>query len=53
MTGFLVNRALRRLREGGLVTCRSGRVSFHVYNRLISEAGFDPSYMDQEGPLLT
>lgn len=53
LSAIHVNRALRQLREDGLVTFRSGRVSFHDYDRLITEAEFDPSYMDQEGPLLT
>jgi len=47
-----VNRALRQLREEGLLTFRSGQVTFENYDRLIEFAGFDPSYLDQTGPLL-
>lgn len=47
-----VNRILRQLRERGLVTFRSGTVTFDDYDRLIELAEFDPSYLDQAGPLL-
>lgn len=48
-----VNRVLRQLREKGLVTVRDGRVTFHDHDRLAELAEFDPSYLDQNGPLLT
>ncbi|MFO7921656.1 Crp/Fnr family transcriptional regulator [Rhodobacteraceae bacterium W635] len=48
-----VNRVLRQLREKGLVTFRDGRVTFHDPDRLSELAEFDPSYLDQTGPLLT
>ncbi len=47
-----VNRVLRQLREGGLVTFRDGRVSIHDHDRLVELAEFDPAYLDQSGPLL-
>jgi len=47
-----VNRTLRKLREDGLVTFRSGRVTFDDYDRLAELAEFDPTYMDHAGPLL-
>ena len=47
-----VNRVLRQLRESGLVTFRSGRVSFDNYNQLVKLADFDPDYLDLTGPLL-
>ncbi|MBE0455200.1 MAG: Crp/Fnr family transcriptional regulator [Roseovarius sp.] len=47
-----VNRALRKLREGGMVTFRDGFVAFDDYDQLASFAQFDPSYMDHKGPLL-
>jgi len=47
-----VNRVLRQLREAGLVTFREGFVSFDDYDRLAVFAQFDPTYMDQKGPLL-
>ncbi|MCG6901295.1 MAG: Crp/Fnr family transcriptional regulator [Rhodobacter sp.] len=47
-----VNRVLRQLREGGMLTFRGGFVAFDDYERLADFAQFDPSYMDQKGPLL-
>jgi CRP-like cAMP-binding protein len=47
-----VNRVLRQLRESGLVTFRDGHVTFGDYVRLAELGGFDPSYLDQTGPLL-
>lgn len=47
-----VNRVLRELREGGMVTFQKGRVVFDDYNALVELAGFDRSYLDHEGPLL-
>lgn len=47
-----VNRALRQLREKGLVTFQNGRVNFDSYDRLVAFAGFDPAYLDQTGPFL-
>jgi len=47
-----VNRVLRQLREAGLVTFRDEYVAFDDYDRLVGCAKFDPSYMDQNGPLL-
>ncbi|MCU9850502.1 Crp/Fnr family transcriptional regulator [Defluviimonas sp. WL0024] len=47
-----VNRVLRQLREGGLVTFRDGHVTFDDYERLVALADFDPAYLDQTGPLL-
>tara|TARA_R110000772_G_scaffold231592_1_gene342431 strand:- start:40742 stop:41500 length:759 start_codon:yes stop_codon:yes gene_type:complete len=53
LTAVHVNRVLRKLREDGLATFRDGRVTFHDYNRLAALAEFDPTYLDQQGPLLT
>ena len=47
-----VNRVLRHLREEGLVTFQKGRVSFDNLKGLTALAGFDPDYLDQDGPLL-
>lgn len=47
-----VNRVLRQLREHGLVTFRDGRVTFQDYGGLADLAEFDPTYLDQTGPLL-
>jgi CRP-like cAMP-binding protein len=47
-----VNRVLRTLRESGLVTFQKGRVTFDNYVGLAELAGFDPDYLDQNGPLL-
>ena len=47
-----VNRVLRQLREAGMVTFRDEFVTFDDYDRLADFAQFDPSYMDQRGPLL-
>ncbi len=38
-----VNRALRQLREAGLLTFRAGRVTLDDRKRLIDLAGSDPS----------
>lgn len=48
-----VNRVLRHLREGGMVTFRDGFVAFDNYDLLAEFAEFDPTYLDQVGPLLT
>lgn len=48
-----VNRVLRQLREAGMVTFRDGFVTFDNYDKLAKFAQFDPSYMDQKGPLLS
>jgi len=47
-----VNRVLRQLREAGMVTFRDGFVTFDDYDQLVKFAGFEPSYMDEKGPLL-
>lgn len=47
-----VNRALRQLREKGLVTFQNGRVDFDNYDNLVAFAEFDPIYLDHKGPLL-
>nr|WP_272213184.1 Crp/Fnr family transcriptional regulator [Marinicella sp. W31]MDC2879132.1 Crp/Fnr family transcriptional regulator [Marinicella sp. W31] len=47
-----VNRVLRQLREAGMVTFRDGHVAFHTYDRLADYADFDPTYLDQVGPIL-
>ncbi len=47
-----VNRVLRKLREAGLVTFQDGEVLFDDYNGLVALADFDPTYLDQTGPLL-
>ena len=52
LSAIHVNRVLRQLREGGVVTFRDGRVTFHDHARLVEIAGFDPAYLDQTGPLL-
>mgnify|MGYP000023512343 CR=1 FL=1 len=52
LTAIHVNRVLRQLREAGMITFRDGFVAFDDYERLVHFAQFDPSYMDQNGPLL-
>jgi CRP-like cAMP-binding protein len=47
-----VNRVLRHLREEGLVTFQKGRVTFDDIDGLTQLAGFDPDYLDHEGPML-
>jgi DNA-binding GntR family transcriptional regulator len=47
-----INRILRQLREDGLLTFRSGYVTFDDFDRLVALAEFDRAYLDQEGPLL-
>jgi CRP-like cAMP-binding protein len=47
-----VNRVLRQLREDGMVTFRDGKVAFNDYDRLSTLVEFDPTYLDQERPLL-
>jgi CRP-like cAMP-binding protein len=47
-----VNRVLRQLREDGLAKFQDGKVEFLNYKALVSYADFDPSYLDQAGPLL-
>ncbi|MFD2192341.1 Crp/Fnr family transcriptional regulator [Pistricoccus aurantiacus] len=52
LTAVHVNRVLRKLREGGLVTFQDGRVTFDDYDGLVALAEFDPAYLSQTGPLL-
>ncbi|MGQ3486330.1 Crp/Fnr family transcriptional regulator [Roseovarius pacificus] len=52
LSAIHVNRVLRQLREGGVVTFRDGHVTIHDYGRLVDLAEFDPAYLDQTGPLL-
>jgi len=52
LSAIHVNRVLRQLREGGMVTFRDGQVTFRDYGRLVEIAEFDPAYLDQTGPLL-
>jgi CRP-like cAMP-binding protein len=47
-----VNRALRQLREAGLVTFRDGFVKFDDYEKLVEFADFEMTYLDQIGPIL-
>ena len=47
-----VNRVLRQLREEGMATFRDGFVTFDNYAKLTEFAQFDPTYLDQIGPLL-
>ena len=47
-----VNRVLRTLRESGMVTFRDGFVTYDDYDSLVGFADFEPTYLDQIGPLL-
>ena len=47
-----VNRVLRQLREGGMLTFRDGYVRFDNYQRLVEFADFELTYLDQVEPLL-
>lgn len=52
LTAIHVNRVLRKLRETGLVSFRTGFVAFHDYDQLVNFAQFDSSYLDQGRPRL-
>lgn len=52
LSAVYVNRVLRQLREGGMLTFRDGYVTFDDYDRLVAFADFDPTYLDHDGPLL-
>ncbi len=43
---------IEQLREARLLTFRDGFVSFDNYDPLAEFAQFDPTYLDQVGPLL-
>ncbi|MDO9524006.1 MAG: Crp/Fnr family transcriptional regulator [Gemmobacter sp.] len=47
-----INRVLRQMRENGILTFRDGHVTFDNYARLTEFAQFDPTYLDELGPLL-
>jgi CRP-like cAMP-binding protein len=47
-----VNRVLRTQRESGMVTFRGGFVTFDDDDILVGFADFEPTYLDQIGPLL-
>ena len=47
-----INRVLRELREGGMVTFQNGLVQFDDFNALVAFADFDRAYLDHDGPLL-
>ena len=47
-----VNRVLRELREGGMVTFQNGQVVFDDFDKLVVFADFDRAYLDHDGPLL-
>jgi CRP-like cAMP-binding protein len=47
-----VNRVLRQLREGGMVTFRDGYVRFENHERLVAFSDFELTYLDQVAPLL-
>jgi len=47
-----VNRVLRELREKRMVRLKDGFVTFDDYNKLTKFAQFDPTYLDQIGPLI-
>jgi len=44
------NRVLRQLRMEKMTTFRDGYVTFDDRERLVGLAGFDPAYLDQDGP---
>lgn len=48
-----VNRVLRQLREAGLVSFRSGRVTISNLDELTRLAGFDPGYLHLQGSVRT
>jgi CRP-like cAMP-binding protein len=52
LSAIHVNRVLRHLREEGLMTFQSRRVTFHDVERLALLANFDSSYLDHSGPML-
>ena len=52
LSAIHVNRVLRKLREGRLVTFQGGQVTFDDYEGLVALADFDPAYLDHSRPLL-
>lgn len=52
LSAIHINRVLRELREEGLMTFRNGRVTFNDFDQLMNLSGFDPAYLDFEGPIL-
>ena len=52
LSAIHVNRVLRELREDGLATFQTGKVTIHDFKKLAELAEFDSAYLDQEGPLL-
>jgi CRP-like cAMP-binding protein len=48
LTPVHVNRMLKRLRDDGLLTFRTGEVVIHDWDRLLREAEFDPAYLHLE-----
>ena len=51
LTPVHVNRVLREIREAGLMTFQSGKVTFDDYDGLVDFADFDRTYLDQDGPV--
>lgn len=52
LSAIHLNRVLRRLREGGLLTFRNGHVRFDDLGGLVALAGFDMDYLMESGPPL-
>ena len=52
LSAIHINRVLRELREDGLLTFRSGIVTFDDLDKLVELSGFDRAYLDYEGPML-
>jgi CRP-like cAMP-binding protein len=55
LTPVHVNRVLRELREQSLVELRSGTVTIHDWNQLVSVGDFDPAYLllEEQAPRIT
>lgn len=47
-----INRVLREMRDGGLMTFQKGHVTFDDFDRLVAFADFDRAYLDDAGPML-
>ncbi|KEO58735.1 Crp/Fnr family transcriptional regulator [Thioclava indica] len=52
LSAIHVNRVLRILREDGLLTFRTGRVTFDDFDKLVDLSGFHTDYLDNTGPMI-
>jgi CRP-like cAMP-binding protein len=50
LTTVHINRTMKELRERSIVDLRSGRVTIHDWDLLVSTGDFDPAFLLLEGP---